>query len=75
MIYTKVKALAEKEGITIAALERKVGLANGTIGRWDTFSPNVKSLQKVSRYFGVSLDNLAPKEGEDGDAKTYSNQS
>lgn len=67
MIYEKVKELAETQGISIAALEREVGLANGTIGKWDTFSPNVNSLRKVSRFFNVPLDDLlSDKEESEG---------
>lgn len=71
MIYDKVKELATREGITIAALEREVGLSNGAISKWGTFMPNISSLLKVSRYFGVSLEELLGEESEN-DVKTNS---
>lgn len=45
-------------GISIAALEKAVGLANGTIGRWDRSSPTVANAKKVADYFGCTVDEL-----------------
>lgn len=44
--------------ITIAELERKLNLSNGSIRRWSDSSPRSESLAKVAKYFGVSMDYL-----------------
>lgn len=58
MIYTKVAQLCKQRGISIAKLEKEVGIGNGTIGRWEKSSPTVESIKKVADYFGVSVDSL-----------------
>ena len=39
MIYERIKAEADRQGITIAELEKRTGLGNGVIGGWRTASP------------------------------------
>lgn len=56
--YDRVKALCEKRGITIKALERNLGIGNGTIAYWKKGSPKTSSLNVVAEYFGVSVDYL-----------------
>lgn len=43
---------------TVAGLERAVGLANGTIGKWKDSSPRVDTLKKVADFFECSIDEL-----------------
>lgn len=56
MIYEKIKELAEKNGISIAALEKKLGIGNGTIRKWNEVSPTLENISKVARYFEVSVE-------------------
>lgn len=56
MIYEKIKGLTEKNGISIAALEKKLGIGNGTIRKWNEVSPTLENISKVARYFGVSIE-------------------
>ncbi|MBC2318748.1 helix-turn-helix domain-containing protein [Listeria booriae] len=53
-----VKELANNKKMTIAEVERKLKIANGTIGKWDKQNPSVLALQKVADFFGVSVDYL-----------------
>ena len=55
-IVERIKTLCAESHITIASLERRLNLGNGTIGRWNTASPTVERLGRVADYFGVSLD-------------------
>ena len=50
MILKRIEELANKEGITIAALEKKLGFGNGTIRGWKDSSPTVEKLKKVADY-------------------------
>lgn len=58
MILKNISCLCIKHGISIARLEKTVGIGNGTIGRWEKTSPTVDNLKKVADYFGVSVDEL-----------------
>ncbi len=57
-IKNKVSELASGQGLTIAELERKLGIANGTIGKWVRQKPSIDTLQKIADYFNVSTDYL-----------------
>ncbi|MDC6077064.1 helix-turn-helix transcriptional regulator [Limosilactobacillus reuteri] len=54
----RIKQLASKRGITIAELERKAGISNGQISKWNVRSPKTENLEKVAKYLNVSLDYL-----------------
>ena len=58
MIYQNIKDLCEKQNISIAALERKAGLGNGTIGNWKTVAPNLDKLQAVAKVLKVNVNKL-----------------
>lgn len=50
--------------ITVAELERNVGLSNGAVSKWKNVSPRLESIQKVANYFECSIDDLiAPDDG------------
>ena len=50
--------------ITVADLERNVGLSNGAVSKWKNVSPRLESIQKVANYFECSIDDLiAPDDG------------
>lgn len=54
----KIKDLCDEKHISIAALERNVGLGNGVIARWDESSPRLESVLAVANYFGVQIEEL-----------------
>lgn len=58
MIVDNIAALCVERGISIAKLEREVGIGNGIVGKWANSSPTVEKLKKVADYFGVSVDSL-----------------
>ena len=57
-IYDRVKARADEKKITIAALEVKAGIANGTIGGWRTGKPLAETLQKVANALECDINDL-----------------
>lgn len=65
MVFQNISKLCNKNNISIAKLEREVGIGNGTIGRWVNSSPTVENLKKVAAYFGVSIDALIANEMKD----------
>lgn len=63
MLYSKIEAMCKKKHITIAALEKAVGLGNATIRGWEKSSPRIDSLVKVAEYFGCTVDELMNDKG------------
>lgn len=63
MLVENIRALCATRHISIAALERQVGLGNGVITRWDESSPRLESLLAVAKYFGVTVDSLLTNPG------------
>lgn len=58
MIYQNIVALCKERNISIAKLEKEIGLGNATIRMWKTSSPSVDRLKMVADYFGVTIDSL-----------------
>ena len=57
-LKTRIKNLANEQGMGLTALEAKLGFGNGTITKWDKTTPNADKLNAVAQYFGVSMDYL-----------------
>ena len=58
VIYKRIVELCADKGISIYALERTLGLGNGTICGWKETNPRVDLLKKVCDYFGITLDEM-----------------
>lgn len=56
MIFENICILCKENGISIARLEREVGLGNATIRGWEVSVPGVDKLKRVADYFGVTVD-------------------
>lgn len=57
-VYTAVKARAEGLNISIAELEKRAEVANGTIGGWKTGQPYAETLRKVADVLGCTVNDL-----------------
>ena len=58
LILENVKRLCKQKQTSIWALEKALGIGNGTISKWETSSPSVDKLKRVADYFGVTVDDL-----------------
>lgn len=58
MLLKNIRILCSKKPVSIAKLERETGIGNGTISKWDASSPSIENVQKVAKYFGVTVDAL-----------------
>ena len=54
----RVKQLCKEKGVSMNAAESEMRLAKGYISKLDNSNPNQKTLQKMSDYFGVSVEFL-----------------
>lgn len=57
-VYDNVCEKAKEAGISINSLEKKAKLSIGSVCKWNTVSPTVKSLLKVANLLGCSVDDL-----------------
>ena len=60
-LVKRIRDLAGEKDISFAQLERTLDFSNGSIARWDKSSPSVDKIDKVAKYFNVSLDYLLCK--------------
>lgn len=58
MIYDKIKELCKEKGISVASVEKKAGLSNGAISKWNNASPTVDNLNSVAKVLKVKVDKL-----------------
>lgn len=57
-ILERVKDLCSNQGMSIAELERKADLGNGSVRRWDTSIPAADKLQRAAKTLGTTMDYL-----------------
>ena len=58
MIFENVEKLCSRKQMSVTKLERELGFGVNTIRKWETSSPTVANLQKVAKYFNVTIDSL-----------------
>lgn len=54
----KIRALAKERKITVAEVERTVGLSPRTVYKWDENIPSVDKVKRVADFFGVTIEEL-----------------
>ena len=57
------------EGLSQEALAAHLKVASNTISRWETgtYRPSLKDLERISRFFGVSMMSFFPEDMVDDD--------
>lgn len=70
MIYEKIKRLCAERDTNIYNLEKACGIANGTIGKWQTrkSSPRIETVLNIANYFVMTVDELLRDEGKENDS-------
>lgn len=58
LIFDNIARLCKDRHISIARLEREIGVGNATIRGWKHASPTVEKLKLVADYFGCTVDDL-----------------
>lgn len=54
----RIKALVHERGMTIKGVERRCGLKDGTIRRWDKHIPRADNLSAVAGVLGTTVEYL-----------------
>lgn len=57
-IVDRIKQKIKAQSTTIAAVERELGLGNGTISKWDKQSPSCNNMLKLANYLNCTIDYL-----------------
>lgn len=58
MLLDNIKALCKERGMSLCALEKELGIGNGTVSKWADRSPRIDNVRVVANYFGVTVDDL-----------------
>ena len=58
MIYNKIRDICKEKGMSVAAVEKKAGLSNGAISKWNNSTPSVENLNSVAKILKVKIDKL-----------------
>lgn len=58
MIYTNIKNICKKLGISVNKLEIETGMSRGSVSKWNTHTPTVSNLKIVADYLNTSVDEL-----------------
>lgn len=61
-VYDRVKELASQRKMTIAEVEKALGMGLNSLYSWRKKMPNSASLEKAADYFNVSVDYLLGRE-------------
>lgn len=73
-LLDRVKMLCKEKGISQGKMEKEIGISNGASSKWKTSSPSMEILNKLSSYFGVSVDYLMNGEESADSDKYYLNE-
>ncbi len=57
-LLMRVKEKLAIKGITVAELERRCNLGNGTLRNWSKSYPSADKLQRVAKELGTTMDYL-----------------
>ena len=57
-IYDNICAAAKTIGISINSIEKEAELSSGSLCKWNTVSPTVRSLKKVAEVLKVPVEKL-----------------
>ena len=58
LLKDNVFRLIEEKGLSVRKVERDLGFGYGTLQAWDKHMPSVDKVEKVAKYFGVTVDSL-----------------
>ena len=58
MLYENVKEKAAKVPISINELEKRIGIASGSICKWNDIRPSVDKVKRAAEVLGTTIDEL-----------------
>lgn len=73
MLYERITDLCKEKGISVASLEREVGMSRGSLCKIDTHKPNVEKMEKIADCLGTTIDYILKGTKEKEAEKYYFN--
>lgn len=70
MIYDRIKEICKRKGVSVNYVEKKAGLSNGIISKWNLCSPTVENVQAVAKVLECTVDDLLHDEDAAVEEKT-----
>lgn len=67
--YERLTALMKDRGLSQKDLETELNFSNGSVSKWMKSKPNADRMQKLAKYFGVSVEYL--KDGVTDEYEMY----
>lgn len=64
MLLDRIKSLCKTKGVSLSKMEKDIGISRGAAYKWKTSSPSKDILEKLSDYFGVSIDDILGRDIE-----------
>lgn len=58
MLLHNIKKECEKQNISIAELERRIGVSNKSVFRWDETMPSADKLVRAAQVLGTTAEEL-----------------
>ena len=68
----RVKALCSQKKVSQRVMEKDIEISNGSSSKWNKSMPSADTLNKLSDYFGVSVEYLITGKEEDSEQKITS---
>lgn len=72
-LFDRVKQLCISKGTSLSKMEKEIGISSGASYKWKNSSPSMEVLEKMSRYFGVSVDYILTGNESNTDTPYYLN--
>lgn len=73
VLFDRVKQLCISKGTSLSKMEKEIGISSGASYKWKNSSPSMEVLEKMSRYFGVSVDYILTGNESNTDTPYYLN--
>lgn len=70
----RIRGLCERKGTNLAALEKTLGFANGSLAKSDCKIQSIR-LKSIANYFGVSMEYLLTGKNETVPALSFEEES
>ena len=74
ILLSNIRELCKKNNISVADLEKNLGIGAGTISRWNKANPSFDKITAIAKYFKISIDELSGYRKESDFQKTINEE-
>lgn len=62
LTYDRIKMLCKQKGVTVTGVEKELGFARGSLCKVETNKPSMEKVQKLAKFFDISVEYLTTGE-------------